>query len=426
MNNTQNKVIVNNTQNKVIVNTAQSELKLKDVKSDFPIFRTYPNLVYLDNGATTQKPQAMLDALNDYYISKNSNIGRGVYQLADLSEKSYEQSRTTVAKFIGTQPENIIFTHGTTDSINQVAFIAGQILQPGQKIVLSIFEHHANILPWQRLAQQNQCEIIFIEDEFLLANPNQLPTSFWDNVGLVALSHVSNVTGQVHPIKLWSELAKKYGALISIDGAQGVTAEVVNLSDIACDFYSFSAHKLYGPMGVGVLYIDSKLVNSEISPLMLGGAIIQEVEKQHYSLLDDFHRFEAGTPNVANVYAFGKTLEYLNSNNWLALLEKCHTLNNYLLNKLEETSDIRLLTPKYLPTSHITSCTVKGIHAHDIGTFLSNEGIAVRVGKHCTYPLHSFLGVNSSVRASIGIYNTYEDIDFFIDKIQKAQQFFGE
>lgn len=396
------------------------------IKKDFPIFSTYPDLVYLDNGATTQKPVAMINALSDYYISKNSNVGRGVYHLADLSESSYENARTTVANFIGAKKENIIFTHGTTHSINQVAFIAAQLLKPGQKIILTVFEHHANILVWQRLATEKNLELVFIEDELVLAYPEELPDSFWDNVGLITLTHVSNVTGQVHPIKKWSQIAKKHNVLISIDGAQGIVAEKINLAEIGCDFYSFSAHKIYGPMGVGVLYISDDTIYNNISPMFLGGAIVEDVEKTKYSLVENFQRFEAGTPNVANVYAFGKTLEYLMEKDWQLLLEYCHNLNNYLIEQLKTVVDLKLLTPKHLPISHLVSFTVKGIHAHDIGTFLSNEGIAVRVGKHCTYPLHTFLNVNSSVRASIGIYNDPDDINYLIEKIKKTQKFFGE
>lgn len=400
---------------------------MHNIKQDFPIFNTYPELIYLDNGATTQKPQAMIDGLSDYYSNKNSNIGRSVYNLAAISEDAYESSRNIIAKFVGAKNNNIVFTKGCTESINQVAYIASQLLKPKQKIIISIWEHHANILPWQRLAKEKDLELVIIEDEKILAFPELLDSTFWDNVGLIALSHVSNVTGQIHPIKNWCKIAKAHNILTCIDGAQGITSEIIDLKDIDCDFYAFSAHKLYGPMGIGVLYIDDNIINNpSIEPMFLGGAIIEDVTKYDYTLLADAHRFETGTPNVADVYAFAKTLEYLIDNKWVLLLEANHLLNNYLLNQLKKIPNIFIIEPQFLPISHMVSFKVNNIHAHDIGTFLSTHNIAVRVGKHCTHPLHTFLNINSSIRVSIGIYNSQADIDFFIDKIKEALLFFGD
>jgi cysteine desulfurase/selenocysteine lyase len=394
-------------------------------KKDFPIFTTYPELIYLDNGATTQKPQAMINALQDYYVTKNSNIGRSVYKLAELSENAYEESRKKIANFVGANKKNIIFTSGCTDALNQVAYLAGQILKPKQKIILSIFEHHANILPWQRLAKEKNLELVFIDNQNYLANPETIPIEFWDNVGLVALTHVSNVNGQIHPIEKWVAVSKLNNSLICIDGAQGIVSERINVTTLGCDFYAFSAHKLYGPMGLGILYIHPNMVNKFLEPKNLGGGIIEDVEKDKYILLENATRFEAGTPNVADIYAFGKTLDYLNSNNWDELLLESHKLNEYLLSQLNTLEGISIIQSPNLPISHMVSFVVKGIHAHDMGTFLSNYNIAVRVGKHCTHPLHTFLGINSSVRVSLGIYNTKSDIDFLISKIIEAQTFFG-
>lgn len=397
-----------------------------NIKNDFPIFNTYPELIYLDNGATTQKPQVMIDALTNYYVQKNSNIGRSVYKLAEVSEITYENSRKKIAQFVGANKKNIIFTKGATESLNQAAYISSQLLKSGQKILLSMYEHHANILPWQRIAKEKNLELIFIDDEEILLHPENISDSLWDNVGLIALTHVSNVTGQIHAIKKWCKIAREKNIITCIDGSQGVVSEVVNLSEIDCDFYAFSAHKLYGPMGLGVLYINQQIVNKKVIPFLLGGGIIEEVVKEGYTLLDGAYRFEAGTPNVADVYAFAETLDYLKSKNWEALLKTSHDLTQYLIKELDNITEIEIIKPTLLPVSHMVSFVVKNIHAHDLGTYLSNYNIAVRVGKHCAHPLHEFLDINSSVRASVGIYNNKSDINQFILYLKQAIKFFGE
>lgn len=399
---------------------------MDNIKNDFPIFKNLPQLVYLDNGATTQKPSVMLEALTNYYSNKNSNIGRSVYHLAEISENAYEDSRKIVANFINCSKKNIVFTKGCTESLNQVAFIAGQLLQPKQKIVLSIFEHHANILPWQRLAKEKDLDLVFLDKEEDLLYPENLPNEFWDNVGLISLTHVSNVTGQIHPIQKWCQLAKSKSIITCIDGAQGIVSELVNIKDVDCDFYAFSAHKIYGPMGVGILYISNDIITKNVTPQLLGGGIVEEVLCNDYTLVDSVTRFEAGTPNVADIYAFGQTLLYLKENDWQLLLKKNHELNEYLIEQLNSIKNCTLYLPHILPLSHLTSFNLKNIHAHDLGTYLSNKNIAVRVGKHCTHPLHEHLKSNSTVRASIGIYNDKNDIDQLIIALKEAQQFFGE
>lgn len=397
-----------------------------NIKSDFPIFKTYPELIYLDNGATTQKPQIMLDSLIEYYSKKNSNIGRSVYKLAEISEVAYENSRKKIANFVGANKKNIIFTKGATESLNQAAYVSSQLLKSGSKILLSIYEHHANILPWQKIAQEKNLQLIFIDNEEYLANPEKMPESIWDNVSLVALTHVSNVTGQIHPVAKWCKIAREKNIITCIDGSQGVVSEQINLSEINCDFYAFSAHKLYGPMGLGILYIHQDILNKKLHPSLLGGGIIEEVLKENYTLLEGALRFEAGTPNVADVYAFAQTLDYLKDNNWQDLLLKSHKLTEYLIEQLSAITEIAIIKPKLLPVSHMVSFVVNDVHAHDLGTYLSNYNICVRVGKHCAHPLHDLLDINSSVRASIGIYNTQEDIDHLIIYLRKAIKFFGE
>lgn len=392
-------------------------------KSHFPIFSNFPDLIYLDNAATTHKPQVMLDALQEYYSHKNSNIGRGVYELANLSEQAHEQSRKIIATFFGAQAQEVIFTQGATAGLNQVAYMLSSEVKAGQKIILSIFEHHANILPWQRLAKEKGLEIVFLSDSNSLAYPESLPDSFWNNVAIVALTHVSNVTGQTLPIEKWTQQAHRYGAKIVIDGAQGVSSYEINFHSLNVDYYVFSAHKLYSPMGVGVILC--KFAEQNHPPLLLGGGIIEDVSTEDYILISGNH-FEAGTPNVADVYAFAKTLEYLTPV-WREQLANMKQLERYLVDKLKDEDGVFLINPearKIFAHTHIVAFNIQGVHAHDVGTFLDNQHIAVRVGKHCTHPLHTHFHLSSSVRASLGIYNTQEDVDKLFKAVIECRNFF--
>jgi cysteine desulfurase / selenocysteine lyase len=411
-----------------------------DIKKDFPIFSSNSEfkgqpLIYLDNAASAQKPQTMIDALTHYYTHINSNIGRSVYKLAEKSSEAFELTRKAVAQFINTKKRNIIFTSGATASLNLAAHLAQQAIIERQKnhvgadklkIVLSIVEHHANILPWQRIARDYNVELVYIDSAQQLAHPEELPETFWHNVAVVALTHVSNVTGQIHPVSGWCSLARQYGALSVIDGAQGVTTVAVNVNDIGCDFYAFSAHKLYGPMGVGVLYIHDQLM-AQYEPLVLGGGTIEDVLAEEFFLLSDYSRYEAGTPNVADVAAFRASLEYLTHHDWPQLLEQTHRVGDYLQKQIRSHADFEVLeieNSHLLPHSHTISFKIKDIHAHDVGTFLSNMNIAVRVGKHCAHPLHYFLDSQASIRASVGIYNTNEDVDKLIEGLTQCMKFF--
>lgn len=398
---------------------------LHSIKEDFPIFLTPENkqLVYLDNSSTTHKPICLLKAINDYYIHSNSNIGRGLYHLAMKSEEEYEQSRKNIAQFINCHKNNITFTAGTTQSLNQVAYLLSSFVKPKQKIILSILEHHANILPWQRLAKQHDLELIFIKDNEMLEYPEKFDDDFWKDVIIISLTHVSNVNGQIINIEKWCSIARKYHIISIIDGAQGICSTIVDIKKIDCDFYAFSAHKIYGPMGLGVLYIADKFIETE--PMILGGGIIEEVSEQNYKLLDSIQRFEAGTPNVASIVSFNASLDFLLQHDWPLLLNKMHFLGQYLYNKLEKIPMIDIL-PSTSKSSHIITFNIKSIHSHDVGTFLANYNIAVRVGKHCTYPLHEYLNINSSIRVSLGIYNCIEDIDYLINILNECILFFKE
>jgi cysteine desulfurase/selenocysteine lyase len=399
---------------------------MNEIKNNFPLFNSNPELVYLDTAATAQKPKAMIDSLAEYYINFNSNVGRGVYELANLSENCYNYSKKIVSEFIGCKKSNIIYTNGCTDSLNLAAHIAQQkIKNSGKKyIVLPISEHHANILIWQRIAKENKLELFWVKEEELILEPKKIDREILDNTAIVAIAHVSNVTGEVYPVEKWCSLAKEIKAISIVDGAQAVTSLKVDMKIIDCDFYAFSAHKLYGPMGLGVLYIRDKLINSE--PLKLGGGIIEDVDTHYYTLLDDSSRFEAGTPNVANAHAFSKAIEFLKENNWDGLLKQTHQLGEYLSESLINIGIIPLSLSSNFKKTHISSFSIPGIHAHDVGTYLAQKNIAVRVGKHCAFPLHAHLNVSSTVRASLGIYNTKEDINNLIKALKECIEYFNK
>lgn len=396
-------------------------------KNVFPIFKNIPNLIYLDSAATTQKPKILLDSLSEYYFNHNSNVGRGLYELAYLSEQDYIWSKDKIASFFHTQSSHLVMTSSSTESLNLSSFLIEQIISEQKKkyILLPITEHHANILTWQRFAKKHNLTLFWLDNPTMIEHPESISKDILENTLLLSMSHVSNVTGEVYPIEKWCQIAKKYNFITSIDGSQAVHSLSINLKNIDCDFYSFSTHKLYGPMGLGVLFISPRFQKYE--PFKLGGGIVEDVNTSNYTLIDEITKFEAGTPNVANTYSFAKVLEFLDNQNWKNQLQEMHDLYNYLLNKMQKNSSIHILNfNKNFSKTHILSFTVDHIHAHDIGSYLAQKNIAVRVGKHCAYPLHEKLNIVSSIRVSLGIYNDTKDIDFFYQQMLKCIEFFNE
>lgn len=412
------------------------------IQNDFPIFSEYPNLTYLDNGATTQKPQILMAALTEYYTKLNSNVGRGYYHLAQKSEEAYFESKKIVSKFFNCNEHNIIFSSGATESSNLATFLSSQLLSLSKKtngkVITSILEHHSNFLPLQQLAKNNNMEFVVIDDVSLLENPDLIPSSFWTDVQILSLTHVSNTTGRIIPVAKWISNATQHNPSIItiIDGSQAVSSMPVNISEINPDFYYFSAHKFYGPMGLGVLYISDRFVN--LSPLKLGGGIVDYVNANSYTLTEGFNRFEAGTPNVANAYAFGKTLEYFSkiqnpfeNQKKLAheLFLKLHSFENDTYKIFTLDQDERIHHPERF--SSLLSFIVlskkpheRGLHSHDIGNYLTERDICIRFGKHCAHPLHDTYNVSSTVRASFAIYNNSKDIDKFMNVLNEGIQVF--
>lgn len=396
---------------------------MNSIKKNFPIFNNNPDLVYLDNAATSQKPKILIDSLSDYYFNFNSNIGRGTYKLAELSEMKFTESKNYLKKFFSATQYEAIYTSGSTESLNFSARIAIQKTTK-KYIVIPFLEHHANILIWQKISKDYGFEIYWVKEIETILNPELLPEKIKNNVAIFSFTHVSNVTGETFPINDWINLAKKVGAITILDGSQSVTSMALQIDSIDCDFFCFSAHKMYGPMGLGVVFMKKDFLSYE--PVKLGGGIIEDVTLENYQLVDGVQRFEAGTPNVANIYAFSEVLKWLSDNFWSDLLIKTHNLNQYLIEELIKNSIQPIKISNKMHNTHISSFNLPGIHSHDVGTFLSNKNIAVRVGKHCAYPLHERLLINSSIRASVGIYNDKDDIDKLIQSLKDCSSYFKD
>ena len=407
------------------------------IRNIFPIYQKYPDLNYLDNGATTHKPDVMLNALIEYYTHFNSNVGRGAYPLASLSDKAYETSKEKIASYFHANINNIIYTSGATESSNLAISLIAQKLEYGKgKIVTSVLEHHSSFLPLQNLAKQFNLEFIVLDDIEILSNPYLLPANFLKDVKVLGLTHVSNTTGRILPIEQWAKISKNHNIISIIDGSQAVSSLDIDIHKLNVDFYYFSAHKVYGPMGLGVLFISDEF--KKLNPYKLGGGIVDYVTINDYSLIDSINKFEAGTPNVANAYAFASSLDFLNENK--LLIKQQHDLSEYLFNNLKNISTqnykIQILDQQDRENhphdfSSLLSFVVlnknaneRGLHSHDIGSYLTENGICVRFGQHCAHPLHTTYNVSSSIRVSLGIYNNKSDIDNFLKVLEDGLNIF--
>ncbi len=399
-----------------------------NIKKDFPLLQSKMHgqeLVYLDNAATTQKPQVVLDKLLAYYQNDNANVYRGVYDLSQRATNAYAQARKKVAQFLNApKVEEIIFTKGTTQSLNFIAAGFGMNnFQAGQEIVLSCAEHHSNLVPWQNLAKKKGLKLVYID----LNTDGSLDLKDADKkigqkTALVAINHVSNVLGTINDVKSLANLAHKNGALIAVDGAQAAPHMKVDLKNLDLDFYAFSGHKMLGPTGIGVLWAKSDLLDA-MTPLEFGGEMIDEVGLYETSYAKAPYKFEGGTPNIAGAIGLGVAIDYLTElgmDNIQAYEEKLVT---YLINRLQEIEGLEIYGPKKR-VSGIVSFNLKGLHPHDLATVLDMQGIAVRAGHHCAQPLMAWLDVPACARASLYFYNTKEDCDKLVTGIIKAKEFF--
>lgn len=406
------------------MSTITDILDLQKIRADFPILNREVNgksLVYFDNGATAQKPQQVIDAINRYYQYENSNIHRGIHTLSQEATDAYEKARITVQHFINARHEHeIIFTSGTTASINLVATcFAKKHLTAGDEIIISTMEHHSNIVPWQMVCEETGAvlKVVPINDkgEFLFDEYENLLS---EKTKMVALTHVSNTLGTINPVKEIISKAKEFGAYTLIDGAQAVPHKEVDVQDLDCDFYAFSGHKMFGPTGVGILYGKESILN-ELPPYQGGGDMIKTVtfEKTIYNELP--HKFEAGTPNIVGGIALSEAINYMHKIGINNIAQHEAELLTYATDKIKGIEGVRIIGEADSKAS-VLSFIVNGTHPSDIGMIIDKLGIAIRTGHHCTEPLMNRFNIPGTARASFAFYNTKEEVDVFIEALKKA------
>ncbi|NQX82665.1 MAG: cysteine desulfurase [Flavobacteriaceae bacterium] len=396
---------------------------VKKIREDFPILNEKVNgkaLVYFDNGATNQKPNQVVNSIVDYYKTTNSNIHRGVHSLSQKATEAFENARIKIQNHfnIGSSKE-VILTKGTTESINLVASCFTSIVSKGDEILVSALEHHSNIVPWQLLCERTGAELKVIPmNQNGELEVDKLDILINENTKLVAVNHISNALGIINPIELIIEKAHKVGAAVLIDGAQSSPHLKIDIQKLDCDFYTVSAHKMCGPTGVGVLFGKQDWLNKMV-PYHGGGEMIKEVSFEKTTYADLPHKFEAGTPNIAGVIAFGEAIDYLN-NIGLENIEKYeNSLLVYAQKQLLDIEDVKIYGESDKKAA-VISFNIEGVHPYDIGHILDQQGVAVRTGHHCTQPIMSYFDIPGTVRASFSFYNTIEEIDVFVSALKKA------
>ena len=394
------------------------------IRQDFPILSKKIHnkpLVYFDNAATSQTPVCVIDCIKDYYEKYNSNIHRGVHSLSDEATNAYENARNKIKDHFNiNESKEVIFTSGTTHSINIVSNGFSKILKKGDEIIVSGLEHHSNIVPWQMMIKNNDAKLRVIP----LKDNGELDMDEFKNIlsnktKIVFLNHVSNALGIINPIEEIIDISHKNGAIVLIDGAQSAAHFKIDLQKLNVDFFTASAHKLCGPTGVGFLYGKEKLL-SKLDPLMGGGEMISDVTFSKTTYADLPHKFEAGTPNIAGVIAFGKAIDYLNEIGLDNIEQYEKSLLDYANSKLKEIDGLKIYGDSKNKTS-VISFNIDGIHSYDIGSILDKFGIAVRTGQHCAQPIMDHFGIDGTVRASFSFINTIEEIDHFYDSLVKAK-----
>lgn len=396
---------------------------VREIRDDFPALRQTiygKSLIYFDNGATSQKPQLVLDAINQYYSKDNANIHRGVHHLSQKATNEYEHARKIIANYINARKtDEIIFVKGTTDGINLVANSYGELLQEGDEILISAMEHHSNIVPWQMLCQRKKLVLKVIpineKGELIQEEFDKLLSS---NTKLLAITHISNSLGTINPIKEMTQKAHAVGAKVLIDGAQSIQHKKIDVRDLDCDFFVFSGHKVFGPTGIGVLYGKEDLLD-KMPPYQGGGDMILKVTFERTTYNELPFKFEAGTPHIAGGICLGKAIEYLDQFNIEDIEKHERMLADYAQDLLLTFEDMRIIGEAKRKTS-VVSFVPDGIHPFDLGTLLDKQGIAVRTGHHCTQPLMDFFKIPGTVRASFAFYNTKEEIDTFIAAVEKG------
>ena len=397
-----------------------------DFKEDFPIFKNR-DIAYLDSGATAQKPQIVIDAINNFYDKFNANPHRGAYTLSVEATAVYEDTRAKIAKFINAKhPEEIIFSKNASESLNLLAYSYGlDNLKNGDDVVISIMEHHSNLVPWQFVTQKTGSELkyMYINDEFELSK-EEIESKITDNTKIVGITHVSNVLGTINNVKEIIKYAHKKGAVVIVDASQSIPHMKIDVQDLDADFLVFSGHKMFAPLGIGVLYGKRELLN-KMNPFLMGGDMIEYVHEQKTTFAPLPNKFEAGTQNVEGVVGLGAAIDYINSIGYDKIQEHDREIVEYAREKLSKLDYLEIyMTPNAKNHSAVISFNIKGVHPHDVASILDSENVCVRSGNHCAQPLMRFLDIDSTCRASFYIYNTKEDVDRLVAGIEKAYKMF--
>lgn len=399
---------------------------LEETRRDFPILERKirgKSLVYLDSAASSLKPIQVVEAIRDFYLSEYSNIHRGIHYLSQLATSRYEEAREKIARFINANsPEEVIFTYGTTDSLNMLAYSYGlKILKPGDEILLTVMEHHSNILPWMHISSITGAKIRYLDitDERLI-DYERLDEKINDKTRIVSIAHMSNVLGTIVDVRRIAKRIHEVGGVIVVDGAQSVPHMPINVRELEIDFLAFSGHKMLGPTGIGVLWVKHDLLD-DLSPFRLGGGAIREVTLNDFMLLDPPHSFEAGTPHIAGVIGLAAAVEYLHKIGMDNVRRHEEELTSYALRNLDSLGDsITVYGPKNVSVrGGIITFNIRGLESNIVGSLLDSYGIAVRTGKHCAHPLHQRLKIDGTVRASIYLYNVREEIDYLISTLEE-------
>jgi cysteine desulfurase/selenocysteine lyase len=411
--------------------TQQASLDVTKIRDDFPILSRKVNgkpLVYLDNAATSQKPRQVISALTEYYEGYNANVHRGVHSLSMEATDRYEEAREKVARFIGArQSEEVIWTRNTTEAINLVTGSwARSNLQPGDEVVVTEIEHHSNMVPWQMVTQERGATLRYLRlgDDGKL-DLDDIDTIINDRTKMVSIVHASNSLGTINPVKKITARARAVGAAVMIDGAQSVPHMPVDVQDLDCDFLAFSGHKMLGPTGIGVLYVKREILET-MDPFLTGGEMVLSVTLDGADWNDLPMRFEAGTPNIADAIALGAAVDYLDNTGMDNIRRHEVLLTGYALSRLREIEELVIFGAEAAEDrGGVVSFHTSDVHPHDLGTYLDQQGIAVRTGHHCTMPVMRKLGVPATTRASFYLYNSEEEVDHLVDSLKSALRYFG-
>jgi cysteine desulfurase/selenocysteine lyase len=404
-------------------------LNPEKIQKDFRILNQLVNdeaLVYLDNAATTQKPKQVLDALRTYYEKDNANVHRGVHTLAERATSDFEAAREKVRRFINAKStKEILWTRGTTQSLNWVAQFAGQMLQSGDEILISVMEHHSNLVPWQQVAKATGAKLVFVYLKDNQLDMDDLRSKLTDKTKIVSIAHVSNVLGLMNPIKEITELAHQHKALMVVDGAQSTPHMAIDMQKLGVDFFAFSGHKMMGPTGIGVLYGKQELLE-KFEPIEFGGEMIDFVYEDHSTWTELPWKFEAGTPNIAGAIGLGAAIDYINELGIKNIHQHVAELVDYIMPKLQKIEGLTIYGPRENKLrAGVIAFNIEGLHPHDVATALDMQGIAIRAGHHCAQPLLNYFGVSATARASFYLYNTKAECDKLVEAIIETKKYFG-